>query len=69
MFLIFRQENVLKQEVVKTAAQMPYLTFCPVFLDSLFWPIKGFKNKELTFEKFDIVQRKTILLKDFNYKG
>ncbi len=67
--LFSRQETVLKQDDVESAAHMPHLTFCPVFVDSIFWPLKGFKNKELTFEKFDIAQRKTILLRDYHYKG
>ncbi len=64
-----RQDNVLSQSDSQVASQMPVLTFCPVFRDSIFWPIKGFKNKELSFEKFAIVQQETILLKNHWYRG
>ncbi len=64
-----RQDKVLAQSDSQVASQMPILTFCPVFRDSIFWPIKGFKNKELSFDKFAIVQQETILLKNFLYPG
>ncbi len=61
--------NEINVEEEADIAIMPHLTFCPIFVDSLYWPIKGFKNKELTFEKYELVQQKTILLKDYPYKG
>ena len=69
MTLFFeRQEVVLLQEEPANL-KPPYITLCPVYHDQIFLPILGFENKELTFEKYTLMQERNFLLKNFTYKG
>ncbi len=63
----FRQEVVVQDQGDSLAA--PFLTFCPIFTDSLVFPAKGFENKDLTFEKYTLMQERNFLLKNYSYSG
>ncbi len=63
----FRQEVVVQDQGDSLAA--PFLTFCPIFADSLVFPAKGFENKDLTFEKYTLMQERNFLLKNYSYSG
>ncbi len=60
-------KKIRQRRELKNSPAMPFLTFCPVFVDHLYWPMEN--NKELTFEKLDLVQGQSIFLKDYTYKG
>ncbi len=65
-----RQEIVAQENYDQAPAlSPPFLTLCPIFNDWMLQPAAGFENRELTFEKYTLLQERNFLAINFSYKG
>ncbi len=69
MRILLRQEIVYQEQETSIVQNPPHITLCPAYQDRILLPVSGYEDKELTFEKYTLMQERSFLLKNYQYQG